>query len=93
MSKNARENLYAFPAVQEYESVEHALQSLAALRRHLSEPARASFERHIRRLQKHLPLYKRVNHLTPIEFVLLALMIEILEGKDNPRWPDHPPFP
>ena len=85
--------VFAFSAVQEHEQVQATLQSLAALRRNLPLSSRYKFENLIRRVLPHLPAYNSVNHLTPIEFILLSFIIELTEELHEPRNRDHPPLP
>jgi hypothetical protein len=93
MDDRRKNSMYAFPAVQEQEQLQLAIQSLAPLRRELKGRSRHKFENLLRRFLHHLPTYSSVNHLTPMEFILLGLIIELLEASsDNPH-SKHPPFP
>ena len=85
--------VFAFPSVQEQEQVQATLQSLAALRRNLPVSSRHSFETLIRRVLPHLPAYNAVQHLTPMEFILLSFIIELADDLHNPRIRGHPPLP
>jgi hypothetical protein len=95
MEDQPNRTVFAFPAVQEQEQVQATLQSLAPLRRHLRRDTRTHFENLIRQVLPLLPAYQHVDHLTPIEFILLAFIIELADDLDkaavNPL--NHPPFP
>jgi hypothetical protein len=86
-------NMFAFPVVQEQEQLQLAIQSLAPFRRQLKGHVRHRFENLVRRFLPHLPAYNLVNHLSPMEFVLLGLIVELLDTTDDMPPSDHPPFP
>ena len=85
--------MFAFPTVQEQEELQLLIQSLAPLRRELRGPARHKFENLIRGILHHLPAYKLVHHLSPMEFILLGFIIELLETHEDKPRSEHPPFP
>jgi hypothetical protein len=93
MDERRKTTVYAFPAVQEQEQLQAALQSLAALRRALPEGTRRDFEILVRRMLPFLPAYHTATHLTPMEFILLGGIL-VLAG-DSAETPelDHPPLP
>jgi hypothetical protein len=93
MDDQQNHTMYAFPAVQGQEQLQLAIQSLAPMRRHLRGSSRRRFEYLIRDLLHHLPAYNSVNHLTPMEFVLLGLIIELADTPDDKPATEHPPFP
>jgi hypothetical protein len=93
MDDHREKSMYAFSTVQEQEQVQLAIQSLAPLRRELKGRTRHKFENLVRRLSQHLPAYHLVNHLSPMEYILLGLIIELLETSDAKPRSDHPPFP
>ena len=85
--------MFAFPAVQEQEQIQLAIQSLAPLRRHLTGSSRQGFEDLLRRILNHSPAYNVVNHLSPMEFILLGFIIELLDTFNDAHASEHPPFP
>jgi hypothetical protein len=95
MQDHPNRTVFAFPAVQEQEQLQVTLQSLAALRRHLRRDTRTQFETLVQQVLPLLPAYQYVDHLTPIEFILLAFVIELADvlGKETVNPLDHPPFP
>ena len=93
MQKDAKDRMYAFPAVQAREELDLAIRSLAPLLRHLRGSRRSKFERLLQQLQRRFHLHRFVRHLSPYEFILLGLIIEMLEASDEEVTEDHPPFP
>jgi len=88
-----KNSMFAFPVVKEQEKLQLAIQSLAPFRRHLKGHLRHRFENLIKHFLHHLPVYNLVNHLSPMEFILLGFIVELLDITDDKPPPDHPPFP
>jgi hypothetical protein len=93
MDEPDNKRMFAFPAVQQQEQIQLILQSLAPLRRNLKPRVRQRFDGLVRRSRQHTPLYRDLNHLSPVEFMLLSFIIELLNDRGDEFTTDHPPFP
>lgn len=85
--------IFAFPAAQEQDRLQFALQGLGPLRRHLRGHSRDRFESLIQHALKCLPAYSSLKHLSPIEFLLIGFILGLLEELEGDWGSDHPPFP
>ena len=99
--KNPTNDFYLFPSVQSNVEVHNELRSLARFRRALRKEDQEVIDNLITSIQPHLPLAHLAERLTPIEYVLLSMLLEqkkeigrltseIVTVKDS--WV-HPPFP
>lgn len=93
MDENAGKDLFAFPAVQQQERLQFVIQSLAPLRRYLDPIPRRRFDDLLRHTLEMFPFYAHFKHLTPVEFILLAFIIDLLSDPPPGTSLDHPPYP
>ena len=85
--------MFAFPTVQQQERLQLVIQSLAPIRRHLQGRSRWQFDRLLRQSLQLMPVYSEFQHFSPVEFMLLSFIVELLDDQEQEILTDHPPFP
>jgi hypothetical protein len=97
----AHKRFFIYPQVQKKDEIQAVIASMEAFRKSLGETDRDLFETLISYVEAHSSRSHLLPHLTPIEFVLPAILIEPQRGiasqKKTPNDPTHefihPPFP
>ena len=93
MRDSEHKRMFAYPMVQQQERLQFVLESLAPLRRYLEGRSRQQFDRLVRRSHRFMPVYSSLRHFSPVEFILLSFIIELLNDQEDEILADHPPFP
>ena len=98
---SAHNHFFIYPQVQKKDEIQTVIASMEAFRQSLGEADRDLVGNLISYAEAHSSRSHLLPHLTPFEFVLLAMLIEqqreIASQKNTPDEPEqelnHPPFP
>ncbi len=97
----AHKRFFIYPHVQKHDEIQAVIASMEAFRQSLDEANQDLVGALISYAEAHSPQSHLLPHLTPFEFVLLAMLIEqqreLVNQKKTPHDParefTHPPFP
>jgi hypothetical protein len=93
MDDKQKKTIFAFPAVQEQDEFQTLIHSLSPLLRLYGAEERLQIDGIFQRINERLQHYGLVRHLTPMDFLLVSLVIELIMEISKLHPEKHPPFP